>query len=265
MVKIYTDNKLIVSKKEIITSVTDVEKALITLKENPKKSMDRRQFMLFSAVLSATMVFPTKSEAWVWFLIRPALTFLFRRVATKTIIRQTGKELVKKNGKTALNLSKNYKNYSQKQKKVEVEKVKNTFETKLGLTLDPTSVLHAANVVSNRQTQIIWDTEGYHEASNGEVFKNIAWLQVKNKTNNFIETKIKLALLNGQNSTTFKRKYVLQANPRADLKIDVSHLYREIPNNGKGMQYIIYELETHKHAIQISSPNKKIYVTNLIT
>ena len=31
MIRIYTDNKLIVAKREIITSVTDVEKALITL------------------------------------------------------------------------------------------------------------------------------------------------------------------------------------------------------------------------------------------
>jgi len=263
MIRIYTDNKLIVAKREIITSVTDVEKALITLKENPKKNMDRRQFMLFSAVLSATMVFPTKSEAWIWFLIRPALTFLFRREVRKRIIRSTGGNLIKHGGKTALNMSKNYKDYSSKQKKVEVKKIKDTFEAKLGLTLDPTSLLHSANMVSNGETKIIWDREGYHEASNKEIFSNIAFLEIRNKTNKNIETQIKLALLNGQKEQSFKRRYTLKASPNARAKVDVSHIYRGLPKTG--IQYIIYELETHKKDIQISSPNKKVYVTKLFT
>jgi len=251
MIKLYTDDRVIVSKKEIITSVTDMERTLITLKENPKKNMDRRQFMMFSAVLAGSMVFPTKAEAWIWWLIRPVLTFAFRRRVTTTFIRN------------AVRLGNSYKNASKVNKVKQLKKVENTFKAKLGLSLNPQALLHASDVVASQQTDIIWDREGYHQSSKtGKEFQNIAKLKIENKTNQYIETKIKLALLIGQSEETFKRRYTLQVAPRANEKVDVSHIYRKLPRNG--IQYIIYELETHQNDIRISSPNKRVYVTNLI-
>lgn len=251
MIKLYTDDKVIISKKEIITSVTDMERTLITLKENPKKNMDRRQFMMFSAVLAGTIVFPTKAEAWIWWLIRPVLTFTFRRRATTTFVRN------------AVHLGNGYKNASKINKVKKLKKVENTFKATLGLNLNPQALLSASDVVASQQTDIIWDREGYHKSSKtGEEFQNIAKLKIENKTNQYIETKIKLALLVGQSQTTFKRRYTIKVAPRANEKVDVSNLYRHLPRNG--IQYIIYELETHQNQIRISSPNKKIYVTNLI-
>ena len=252
MIKLYTDDRVIVSKKEIITSMTDMERALITIKENPKKDMDRRQFMMFSAVLAGSMVFPTKAEAWIWWLIRPVLTFAFRRRATTTFVSN------------AVRLGNSYKNASKINKVRKLEKVENTFKAKLGLSLNPQALLHASDMVSSKQTEIIWDREGYHQSpKTGKEFQNIAWLKIHNKTNEYIETKIKLALLSGQNQQTFKRRYTLQVAPRANDRVDVSHLYRGLPRNG--IQYIIYDLETHRNHLKISSPNKKIYVTNLIS
>lgn len=252
MIKLYTDDRVIISKKEIITSATDMERTLITLKENPKKNMDRRQFMMFSVVLAGTMVFPTKAEAWIWWLIRPILTFAFRRRATTTFVSNT------------VRLGNGYKNASKINKMKKLEKVENTFKATLGLNLNPQALLSASDVVASQQTDIIWDREGYHKSSKtGKEFKNIAKLKIQNTTNEYIETKIKLALLTGQNQQTFKRRYTIKVAPRANDRVDVSHLYRGLPRNG--IQYIIYDLETHQNHIKISSPNKKIYVTNLIT
>jgi len=256
MVKLYTKDKVLVSKKEIITEITDAERVLLTLKKNQRKSIDRRQFMMFSTILTASMIFPTKSEAWVWWLIRPALTFIFRREATTAVVRSAGT--------TAVRLGSTYRNASRSEQIKKVERVKNTFETRVGLSLNPTAVRHAADVITNNETKIIWDREGYHKSSKTqEEFKNIAWLKIENKTNQYIQTKIKLALLSGQSQQTFKRRYELQVGPEANEKVDVSHLYQNLPKNG--IQYIIYELESHQNKIRISSPNKKIYVTNLIT
>ena len=254
MIKLYTDTRVIVSKKEIITSVTDIERTLITLKENTKKDMDRRQFMIFSAVLSGSMVFPTKAEAWIWWLIRPVLTFSFRRRATTTFVSN------------AVRLGNGYKNASKINKVKKLEKVENTFKAKLGLNLNPQALLSASDVVASKQTEIIWDREGYHQSpKTGKKFQNIAWLEIQNKTNQSIETKIKLALLSGQDEQTFKNRFFLKVAPNANQQVDISYLYRNIPKRSNGIQYIIYELETHQNQLRIRSPNKKIYVTNLIT
>lgn len=252
MIKLYTDDRVIVSKKEIIRSATDMERTLITLKENPKKNMDRRQFMMFSTVLAGSMVFPTKAEAWIWWLIRPIISIFVRRGATTTFTN------------TTIRLGNAYKNASRINKVKKLKKVENSFKAKLGLSLNPQALLHAADVVSSKQTDIIWDREGYHKSSKtGKEFQNIAKLQIQNTTNQYIETKIKLALLTGQNQQTFKRRYTIQVAPRANERVDVSYLYRGLPRNG--IQYIIYELDSYQNQIKISSPNKKIYVTNLIT
>jgi len=249
MVKLYSDDKVIISNQEIITTATDMERVLI-LKENSKKSMDRRQFMMFSALLAGSMAFPTKAEAWFWFFIRPALSFVFRRRVTTAFVKNT------------VRLGNSYKNASKVNKVKQLKKVENAFKAKLGLTMNPEALYHASNTVVSKQTNIIWDRKGYHKSpKTGEVFQNMAWLAIENRTNNYIETAIKLCLFDG-NSETHKRRYFLKVAPRAYSKIDVSQLYRELPRNG--IQTIVYELETHQNDIRISSPNKRVYVTNLI-
>lgn len=255
MIKLYTDDGVIVSKKEIITTTSDTERALLSLKENHRKSMDRRQFMVFSAVLAGSIVYPTKAEAWIWWLIRPAISFIVRRNTTRIIT--TG-------GRQAIQIGKNFKNQSRVKKIKEIKKLETEFKASVGLNLNPQALLSAAEIVAESQTKIIWDRDGYHYSSKrGEEFKNIAWLKIENKSNDYVETKIKLALLTGQNQVTFKRQHTLEVAPNASEEVDVSSLYRKLPENG--IQYIVYELTKHQNQIKISSPNKKIYVTNLIT
>lgn len=164
---------------------------------------------------------------------------------------------------TSIRLGTLFKNGSKKDKEEEVESILEQFMCDTGLKLSKSSLLRIGEkFAKGDENIIIWDVEGYHESlKSNEVFQNRIHLKFKNKSDNFLETKIILALKN-KKKIVFKRQYTLKISPQIEEIIDLSHTFRNLIF--KGDYELIYDLKEYTDKIKIISDVKRVYITDLI-
>ena len=258
MIKLYTNDEILYADK-----IDSIEPKKILLSDTQiEEEFDRRKFMFYSALTMGTMVYPTKSEAFWWvipFIIRPFIRIGLRGVMSRGVtstITRTARG-------TGINLARRFRNGSKVIKRQEVTKVKTKFQASTGLTLSTPNLLRAGEEISHNPATVIWDSEGdYTAPKTRERFKNTALLRIKNRTSKSLETKLRLALIHRDGRKSHYLQHTLKINAHGKGTVDISRLFTRLEMRGR--QTIVYDLERYNDLIQISSPNKNIFVTNLI-
>jgi len=258
MIKLYTNEEILYADK-----VESIEPKKILLSDNQiEEEFDRRKFLLYSALTLGTIIYPTKSEAF-WWLIPLALRSIVTIGVRGGISRAVSSTVIRQGGKTGIRLAGKFKNGSKGIKTQEINKVTTKFQASTGLTLSTSNLLRAGEEVSANPATVIWDTEGHYNSPNtGETFKNTALLSIENKTSKSLETKLRLALIHSDGRKSHYLQHTLKINKYGNGTVDISKLFTKLEM--KGRQTIVYDLEKYNDLIQISSPNKDIFVTNLI-
>jgi len=294
--ELHESNKIIEHKEIILSSNIEVDNfyGIKTYEEE----VDRRMFMLFSAYGIAMLMFPTKSEAIVPLIGRVLIQsfFYFVRKEAKQVLKGSVKQILKgsvkqiaksykKNvSREVFNVVHKYpsKTISQKRiTKVEVsmdrnfvkakdkpqkaKEIKEELEQKTKLSISKDGIYDILSHMDNKNLSnpIIWDRRGIAQNNDNEIFMNEMSIKIHNKASNYIERKIRFALLNEYGEKEVVKQLTLKASANEVGIFDISEYFQELPKVGS--KHIDYDVLGGFNDVNIGAHSKNIFVTRLIS
>lgn len=256
--KLYTDSELIHSQ-EIILSTSDI------ITSTGSEELKRRNFMLLSAFSLAMMMYPTKSEAFWWMLarvfVRPFIRFAVKTGTRRPVTVSSGVVASTRLAKAEVSVSKKFLKGKNKKKKAEKVQTELSIETELPISPKGVSqVLEHMNNTSSNET--VWDQTGIAENTRGEVFMNQLEIKIRNKTDHYIERKVRLILLNEYDNEEFSKQFTLKAGAKDTGIFNLNEYFRKLPKTG--VKRIAYDVLGGFNDVEITSSSSNVLVTKLI-
>lgn len=258
--KLYSDSELIHSQ-EIILSTSDI------ITSTGSDELKRRNFMLLSAFSMAMMMYPTKSEAFWWMLarvlVRPFIRFAVKSGTRRAVTVSSGVVASTRLAKAEVSVSKKFLKGKNKKKKAEKVQTELSIETELPISPKGVSQVleHMENNTSSKKT-VWWDQTGIAENKRGEVFMNQLEIKIRNKTDHYIERKIRLILLNEYGNEELSKQFTLKAGAKDTGIFNLNEYFRKLPKTG--VKRIAYDVLGGFNDVEITSSSSNVLVTKLI-
>ena len=260
------DDKIITPQKILLTddiqqNVVPSRKIILPEDIEEQDEYTRREFMMFSLACMGMLAIPSRSNAHPGLAIAAevagGLYSIFKFVKHSARLIKIYKRWRRYRGLGKVNIPEIKVPRYYKSKAHEIaEGMKDV----LGLVVSANGIRKALNHLS--ESPEFWDRRGYAQNTKGDVYMNRTVVYLENKTNNSIERKVRLILVNSYGRTEYSKQFTMVANPHDSGTFNLSEYFRYLPKTG--MKTFKYDVDRNYKDVQVRSTNKKISISTII-